>query len=70
MGRDARKQQRDRPAYASTQTDHSFVIHISKLAKAEISFFYLFSVAEETDFNLALLEAPKKGLLHRGPNMI
>ena len=36
---------------------------ISKLDTAEISIFLLVSVAEETDFSLALSETPKTGLV-------
>ena len=40
---------------------------ISKLAKSQISIFYLFSVAEETGVSLALSETPKAGFVESKP---
>ena len=40
---------------------------ISRLATSEISLFYLFSVAAETGWSLALSETPKTGFLTTRP---
>ena len=62
------EQQRGRPALASMQSDQGVCYSlneriISGLATSTISFFYIFSVAEQAGLNLTLSKNPETGFL-------
>ena len=59
------KKHRHSPACTSTQSDQRLYVRflesvVYKLATCKVSIFYLDSVAEQTGFNLSLLETQKR----------